>query len=97
MKIKIDNSSYMNMPWRHDLIIIENGKEVHLGYTDDAELASEDDSVFLDESVAVIQYWQHLDKEQLKELHDNLEETVEDDFNILYQDGSEYYTIDDIL
>lgn len=96
LDIRKDNSSYMNAPYKHDLWLYQDGEEIHLGYTEDAELVSEEDNVYLDESVAIIQYWQHLDKEQLKELHDSLREILEDYFNILYQDGYNFYSIEEL-
>ena len=55
LDIRKDSSSYMNMPYKHDLWLYQDGEEIHLGYKKNANIASLNDVELSDGSVAVIQ------------------------------------------
>ena len=93
-RFSIDNSSYMNMPWRRDILL--NNKQI--GFLDSSGIQfDEDGEDLIPEDTATIQgVWKDLNKEQLKSFHEQLTAFLYV-LNIVYQDGSDYYTIDDIL
>ena len=92
----------MNAPYKHDLWLYrEDGEEIHLGYKEDADIARLNNVELSDGSIAVIQsLWQDLDIDNIKELHENVKRVVneypEDDYRIVYQDGYDYYSIEDL-
>ena len=91
---EIDNSSYMNMPFRRDILLGDNQigfmESTGTQYNEDGEDVIEENKVIIQE------VWKELEKEELKNFHEQLKEFL-DDYEIVYQDGSNYYTIDDIL
>lgn len=91
----LDNSSYMNMASRVDVLLDDN----QIGFIDSTGVQFyEDGEDMIEEDKATIQeVWKGLDKDELKSFHEQLKKFLGDTYKITYQYGFDFYSIEDLL